>query len=84
MRRSPWLWLAVGVGAFDVYLIRHDRPTLSAEAANVMRHPIKRWPAVCAWIYLSAHLSGWLSEERDPLSRVARFLSPNGRSNAWD
>lgn len=76
MRRYPWLVLAGFICAYDAYLIVNGHPTLSTRAAQAMRHPVRRWPVLAAWGYLSLHLSGWLSETRDPLARVARVLVP--------
>lgn len=74
----PWVWLAAGIITYDVYLIRHNRPTLSTEFARMVRHPIHRWPTVLAWSYVTVHLLGVLND-RDPLQRVARLLIPRGQ-----
>lgn len=72
----PWFVLAAAIGAIDLYAIRTGRRTLSTTFADAAHHPIRRWPTLAAWSYITVHLFGVLPPSRDPISRLATILSP--------
>jgi len=72
----PWGLLAAAIAAVDLYAVRTGRRTLSTAFAEMVRHPVRRWPTTIAWAYLTAHLFSVIPEHSDPLSRLAAVLSP--------
>lgn len=56
--KHAWLGLAGYVVLADAYLIRRRRQTMSAAFYEAVRHPVRRWPVVAAWAYLTLHLFG--------------------------
>lgn len=84
-----WAWAGlVGyVTVVDVILIRleknygHPFNSMSEGFGRSLRHPIRRWPVVAAWVAVTTHLFGTLIPKRfdflkyvDPIGIIARFL----------
>ena len=76
MRR--WLPVAAGIGVYDLWLISRGGPSLSAEFAAAVRHPVHKWWVLALWGYLSVHLVDGLPEGWDPLGRVADWMAGRG------
>ena len=75
VRRWPWVWLALGITAYDAFLLSTGSRSLSESFALSVRHPVRRWPTILAWTVLTAHLFAVLPRRYDPLHRVAGVLS---------
>lgn len=63
-----WLGLAAYVVVWDLLA----EETLSSGFADAWRHPVRRWPLVAAWAFITAHLFVVLPERIDPLRGLAR------------
>ena len=68
MRR--WLPVALGIGAYDLWLIRSGWGSLSSAFADAARHPVHRWWVLAGWGYLTLHLVDALPDEWDPVGRL--------------
>lgn len=56
VRRNPWMVLGAAVVAVDAYAIVYKSPTLTSAFRTALRHPIRRWFVLAAWLTLSSHL----------------------------
>lgn len=74
MRRRPWITLALGIGAFDAWLIATGYPTLSTRFAQTVRHPTKRIPTIGITMLVVCHLFDVLPV--DPTRWAGRLLTP--------
>jgi len=67
-----WVGLLIYVAAYDTCAIIQGRETLSSSFARALQHPVRRWPTMVAWAYLTGHLFEILPREIDPLRRWTR------------
>lgn len=54
--RNPWMVLAGAVVAVDAYAIAYKSPTLTSAFRTALRHPVRRWFVLAAWLTLTSHL----------------------------
>jgi hypothetical protein len=85
--------LAAYVAAIDSLLLvmkRHrGQPycSMSEGFGDALRHPIKRWPVIAVWSFLTVHLFGNSLpipepvRRLDPLGAISRLISPEERVN---
>lgn len=66
--------LAAGIAAYDLFLIASGVPTLSESFATAVRNPVRRWPTVCSWAIVSAHLFSAIPRRYDPFHRLAGMV----------
>lgn len=64
---KAWFALLCYVVAYDTLAIATGRDTLSASYARALQHPIRRWPTVVTWAYLTGHLFRLIPRHLDPL-----------------
>jgi hypothetical protein len=84
LRPGGWAWIGLGVGiaSADYWLLRNGHDPMSAVFGDAIQHPIKRWPVVAAWTYITLHLFGrWLPKRfklyrLDPLGLAANHIHP--------
>lgn len=85
LRPGGWAWvgLATGVIATDAVLIASKNATMSEVFGDTLKHPIKKWPVLAAWLILTLHLFGNLMpkpleaiKRYDPIRFVAHLLTP--------
>lgn len=84
-----WAWIGlVGyVTIVDVILLRMEKHygepfnSMSEGFGRSLRHPIRRWPVIAAWVAVTVHLFGAIIPKRfeglkyvDPVGILARFL----------
>lgn len=62
-----WVGLVLYIVGYDVWAARNGRETLSMAFYNAIRHPIRRWPVIALWSYITAHLFKFLPDNLDPL-----------------
>lgn len=65
--KRAWLGLVLYVVSYDVWAAKTNNETLSTAFYNSIKHPIKRWPIIALWMYITAHLFKFLPEAIDPL-----------------
>lgn len=64
---QAWIGLVIYIAAYDLWATRTGRDTLSMAFYNSIRHPVRRWPVIVIWSYLTAHLFKFLPDKVDPL-----------------
>lgn len=79
-----WLGLTMYVIALDSMLIIQERRgktsyyTMSTGFRYALQHPVKRWPVILMWLFLTFHLFDFFfppSVRRfEPVGAVGRFL----------
>lgn len=77
-----WSAIAAWVAVYDPWAIRNGHRTLSEAFGDALRHPIKKWPVLAIWGYLTLHLFGILLPKPirtaltplDPLARIAELV----------
>lgn len=62
-----WFGLVFYIVSYDVWAARNQKETLSMAFYNSLKHPIRRWPVILIWVYITAHLFKFLPERYDPL-----------------
>lgn len=67
---KAWILLACYVVTWDMVALLGDKETLSSSFARALDSPVRRWPTIAAWGYLTAHLFKAIPEKYDPLRRV--------------
>lgn len=76
---KAWIGLAAYVAAWDLIAIKTGRETLSSSFASAVKHPIRRWPVILTWAYITAHLHTICPPRLDVLSRVTYALTPQAK-----
>jgi len=69
---AAWVGATTFVVVADVALAKTNQPMMSTVFRDTVRHPLKRWPVVVLWSYLTAHL--FLDLPRDPLRWLGERL----------
>ena len=79
-----WFGLTIYVISADLYLIAQRQKgkmqfyTMSTAFRDSLSHPIKRWPIILIWTYLTFHLFNFFFPERirrlDPLSALGAVM----------
>ena len=64
---KAWAGLAAYIVSYDVYAIARNKDTLSMAFYEALRHPVKRWPVIIIWTYITFHLFKFLPDRFDPL-----------------
>ena len=82
---KAWIMLAIYVIVVDTVLIvgeqkgREDFFTMSTAFENALRHPVKRWPVILLWGFLTLHLFDIILPENvkryEPVTLVGRKIS---------
>lgn len=67
---KAWIGLAVYVVVADGYLMVNQKKTMSAVFGDALNHPLRRWPVLVVWGFLSMHL------HREVLPGVATKIDP--------
>lgn len=71
---QAWLGLAGFVVIADVILMATDNKTMSAVFGEALIHPVKRWPVLVTWSFLSMHL------HREILPEFVSTVDPFGNA----
>ena len=66
---KAWMALAAGVTAYDAWAARTRHDTMSKSFARALDDPVRRWPTLAFWGYLTAHLVRVWPPKYDPLRR---------------
>ena len=66
-----WVGLAAYIIAYDVFAGLTKRETLSMSFARALDAPVRRWPTIVMWVYITAHLFRLVPRRYDPLRRWA-------------
>ena len=53
---KAWLLLACYVVTWDMVALQRDKETLSSSFARALDSPVRRWPTIAAWAYLTSYL----------------------------
>lgn len=64
---KAWLGLVVYIASYDIWATKTRRDTLSMSFYNSLKHPVRRWPVILMWSYITAHLFKLLPDKIDPL-----------------
>ena len=75
-----WFGLVTYVVMYDLWAAKTRNETLSMAFYNALDHPIKRWPIVAMWIYITVHLFKWLPDRLDPLRRIWSIWTPESNT----
>lgn len=62
-----WVGLAVYVVVYDLYAVFSNNRTLSSAFWAAIDHPVRRWPTIMAWLYITGHLFRLIPAKYDPL-----------------
>jgi len=86
MRAGAWGWVGLWgyIVTYDAWLIRRRKATLSEVFGEAVRHPVKRWPVMVAWVAVTLHLFSELIPEPmkrrlapiDPIAAMGRLIEP--------
>ncbi len=72
---KAWLGLLVYVAGYDTYATLKNKPTLSMSFWAAIGSPVRRWPTIALWVYLTAHLFHLIPERFDPLRQLFREVN---------
>lgn len=64
---KAWAGLAAYIVSYDIYAISRKKDTLSMAFYEALKHPVKRWPVILIWTYITVHLFKFLPDKFDPL-----------------
>lgn len=64
-----WIGLTAYVMTYDVTALATGHETLSKSFCKALDHPVRRWPTIAVWAYLTAHLFRLIPARWDPLRR---------------
>ena len=62
-----WFGLVAYIASYDLWAILSNKETLSMSFYNSLKHPIRRWPTIAVWSYITAHLFKLIPDKYDPL-----------------
>lgn len=62
-----WVGLVLYIVCYDCWAASQGRETLSTAFYRALRHPVRRWPVIVAWSYITGHLFKLIPEYADPL-----------------
>lgn len=54
---KAWIGLSCYVIGADIYLIATRNKTMSSVFGDALNHPIRRWPVLVTWGFLTLHLN---------------------------
>lgn len=77
---KAWIGLTVYVAGYDLWAAVRGEETLSTAFYRAVRHPVRRFPLVLLWAYLTAHLFHLLPDRWDPLRRAGDLFTSPGSS----
>ena len=79
---KAWIGLAGYVVAYDAWAMITGRETLTSSFYRALDSPIRRWPTVMAWGYLTGHLFGAIPRRYDLMARMGEIAeSIRGRTS---
>jgi hypothetical protein len=64
-----WLILLAFVAIWDYNSIKGRTETLSTAYWHAVQSPLRKWPTIVMWAYLTAHLFHLIPDRWDPLRR---------------
>lgn len=64
-----WFVLFVGVALYDWWASESGNDTMSQSFARAVDDPVRRWPTLAFWAYLTGHLVKVVPPKYDPLRR---------------
>lgn len=71
---KAWIGLTAYVAGYDLWAAARGEETLSTAFYRAFRHPVKRFPLILLWAYLTAHLFHLMPERWDPLRQAGRLF----------
>ncbi len=72
---KAWIGLTGYVAAYDLWAAASGNETLSSAFYRAFRHPVRKFPLIALWIYLTAHLFHLMPDRFDPLRRLGSVIS---------
>ena len=67
---KAWVGLAAYIAAYDLYAVATGNETMSMSFYRALKHPVRRWPTIAVWGYITCHLFKFIPDEYDPLRRL--------------
>ena len=72
---KAWIGLTGYVAAYDLWAAVTGNETLSSAFYRAFRHPVRKFPVLAMWAYMTAHLFHLLPDRWDPLRRAGDLFT---------
>lgn len=67
---KAWFGLVAYIITYDIWAAVTKKETLSTSFYNSLKHPIRKWPVILVWSYITAHLFKLIPDKFDPLREL--------------